>query len=73
MQVEDLPQSKQVSGDSGKVKQRKRPLVDEEDINITLPNADEKNKKLKESSKEKESKLVAKHFWVINCLISRLQ
>jgi hypothetical protein len=67
MQIEDLPQSKQVSGDNGKSKQRKRPLLDEEDINITLPNANDKKKKLKDSSKEKESKLVINF---LNCRCS---
>ena len=56
MQIEDLPQSKKVSGESDKTKQRKRPLAEEEDINVTIPNAGNENKKLKGSSKEKESK-----------------
>lgn len=55
MQIEDLPESKQVSGEGDKTKQRKRPLLDEEDINITLPDASVKNEKLKKSSKEDES------------------
>jgi hypothetical protein len=67
MQIEDLPQSKQVSGDNDKSKQRKRPLLDEEDINITLPNANEKKKKLKDSSKETEGKLVLNF---LNCRCS---
>ena len=56
MQVEDLPETKQDSDENEETKQRKRPLLDEEDINITLPNALDKSKKVKESSKEEESK-----------------
>jgi hypothetical protein len=55
MQIQDLPQSKQVSDDNSKAKQQKQP--DEEDINITLPNADEKNKNLEKPSKENDGKL----------------
>ena len=56
MQIEDLPESKQVSGEGDKTKQRKRPLLDEEDINITVPDASVKSEKLRKSSKEDESK-----------------
>ncbi|XP_028394319.1 uncharacterized protein LOC114518504 isoform X2 [Dendronephthya gigantea] len=47
MQIEDLPESQQDNDNKDKAKQGEKPLLNEEDINITLPNA--------KKSKDKES------------------
>ena len=56
MEVEDVPQSKLVSGKTEVLKQLARPLLNEEDINVTLPNAMNNYDSGKDSQLEQMSK-----------------